>query len=97
MVKHVVMWNIKEELNKEEIIPVLKAKLEALPDSIDYLLKAELGVHYNKKETGRDVILYTEYNTFEDFENYLVHPAHKEVGKYVRSVVCDRVDVDYEI
>lgn len=96
MVKHIVMWNIQEQLDKEETIATLKAKLEALPSKIPFLKKMELGVNYTCKETGRDVVLYSEFDTKEDLDNYIVHPAHKEVGKYVRSVVCDRIDVDYE-
>lgn len=97
MIKHVVMWNIKENLPKEEIMKIVKEKLEALPKEIEVLRKIELGINYKKKETGRDIVLYTEFDTKEDLEKYIVHPAHKEVGKYIREVVCDRVDVDYEI
>lgn len=97
MVKHIVMWNIKEKLNKEETMATLKEKLEALPLEIDFLKKIELGVGFNKSETCRDVVLYSEFDTQEDLANYIIHPAHKKVGEYVRSVVCDRVDVDYEL
>jgi hypothetical protein len=91
------MWNIKEGLDKTETIAKLKATLEALPAKIDFLIKAELGVNYTCNETGRDVVLYSEVATKEDLEAYLVHPDHKEAGLYVKSVVCDRIDVDYEI
>jgi len=91
------MWNIKPELNKEETIAELKARLEALPKTIGELKKCELGVGFNQKDSRHDIVLYTELESREDLQVYLLHPDHKEVGKYVRSVVCDRVDVDYEI
>jgi len=97
MVRHIVMWNIAEGLNKEKIIPELKSRLEALPSQIPFIRKINLGVNFNDNETGRDVVLYSEFETVEDLENYIVHPAHKEVGVYVRSVVCDRIDVDCEV
>lgn len=91
------MWNIQEGLNKEETIKELKAKLEALPNEISFLKKIELGVGFNDSATCRDVVLYSEFETIKDLADYIVHPAHKKVGEFVRSVVCDRVDVDYEI
>ena len=97
MVKHIVMWNIKPELDKVETMKTLKERLEALTSDIPYLLKMELGINYNKNASGRDVVLYSEFNTKEDLDNYFVHPAHVKVGEYVKQVVCDRVDVDYEI
>ncbi len=94
MIRHIVMWNIKEGFDKEKTIAELKSKLEALPSQIPFIKKIHLGVNYNGNETGRDVVLYSEFETAEDLKKYIVHPAHKEVGVYVRSVVCDRVDVD---
>lgn len=96
MVRHIVMWNIRESLEKQKTISELKNKLEALPDKIFCIKKIHLGINYNSSESGRDVVLYSEFETPEDLEKYLIHPAHKEVGVYVRSVVCDRVDVDCE-
>jgi hypothetical protein len=97
MVKHIVMWNIQDGLNKDETIMTLKLKLEGLTAEIDFLNKVELGTGFNDSATRRDVVLYTEFGTIQDLANYLVHPAHKKVGEYVRSVVCDRIDVDYEV
>ncbi|MBN2220990.1 MAG: Dabb family protein [Vallitaleaceae bacterium] len=97
MVKHIVMWNIQEGLDKEEIYLKLKDKLEGLVREIPFLKKIELGRAYNESETAHDVILYSEFDSKDDLSAYIVHPKHKEVGSFVRSVVCDRVDVDYEI
>jgi len=97
MVKHVVMWNIQDEYDKEEVFAKLKDLLEGLVNKIDVLKKAEVGRNFNNKPSGHDVILYTEFDSKEDLESYLVHPAHVEAGKYVRSVVKDRADVDYII
>lgn len=96
MVKHIVMWNIKEGLDKEETYSSLKEKLEALSNEIPILRHIELGRAFNESDSAHDVVLYTEFDTKEDLEAYLIHPKHKEVGLYVRSVVCDRADVDYE-
>jgi len=97
MVKHIVMWNIQKDLDKVDVIKKLKEKLEGLNAKVDCLIKLELGENYKKTDTGRDVVLYSEFANKEDFAAYVIHPDHVEVGAYVRSVVCDRIDVDYEI
>lgn len=97
MVKHIVMWNIKEDENKAEVLKTLKQKLEGLAHKIDVLKKIEIGFNYNLVPSAHDVVLYSEFLSKEDLEAYIVHPAHQEVGLYVKSVVKDRVVVDYEI
>jgi len=91
------MWNIQQGLDKEATVNELKAKLEALPSEIDFIRKIELGIGFNDSATCRDVVLYSEFDTMKDLADYIVHPAHKKVGEFVRSVVCDRVDVDFEV
>lgn len=97
MVKHLVMWNIQEGNDKKEVLNKLKETLESLVDKIEELKKIEVGFNYKDTPTSHEVVLYSEFNTKEDLESYLVHPAHVEAGKYIRSVVKDRVCVDYEI
>ncbi|NDL67718.1 Dabb family protein [Anaerotalea alkaliphila] len=97
MVKHIVLWNIQEGPEKAEVLQTLKAKLEALTKEIGFLRKIEVGINFNDSDSSHDVSLYTEFDSKEDLDAYVVHPAHVEVGKYVRSVVKDRVVVDYEV
>ena len=97
MIKHIVMWNIQKGLDKEEVIQKLKEKLEGLTDKIDCLIRLDLGENYNGNETGRDVVLYSEFASKEDLATYVAHPDHVEAAAYVKTVVCDRVDVDYII
>ena len=97
MVKHIVMWNIKETEDKTEVLNTLKQKLEALKDEIKEIHHLEVGFNYNSSDAVRDVVVYSEFLNKEDLDAYVVHPAHVAVGQYVRSVVKDRVVVDYEV
>ncbi len=97
LIIQLIVRNIQEENNKKEVSIKLKETLESLVDKIDVLKKAEVGINYNETPACHDVILYSEFNSKDDLNAYIVHPAHKEAGKYVRSVVKDRVVVDYEI
>ena len=95
MVKHIVAWNIKDGENKELILNTLKEKLEGLKSEIEFIQKIEIGINFNTSEAAHDVVLYSEFLTKEDLDAYIVHPVHVKVGEYVRSVVKDRVVVDY--
>ncbi|MDA3846465.1 MAG: Dabb family protein [Vallitaleaceae bacterium] len=97
MVKHIVLWNIIEGLDKEETILNLRKKLTALVGQVPTLRKLEIGANYNDKPSGHDVCLYTEFDDAAGLAAYIVHPLHKEVGLYVKRVVCDRADSDYVI
>lgn len=97
MIKHIVMWNINNSEDKNEVLKILKEKLEALKDKIYEIQSIEVGFNYNSSDSAYDVVLYSEFKTKEDLSAYVIHPAHVAVGQYVRSVVKDRVVVDYEV
>ncbi len=97
MVKHIVMWNIKDTLDKTATFENLKTQLEALADKISVIIKIELGANYLSSESAHDIVLYSEFASKSALEEYVEHPEHKKVGEYVRSVVKDRVSVDYEL
>ncbi len=96
MIKHIVMWNIKEDLDLDVIRETLKEKLEALLDSVESLKEISVGFNYNDSEAKRDVVLMTSFLDKAGLDAYIVHPAHIQVGQYVRAVTKDRVVVDYE-
>ena len=54
MVRHIVMWNLKEE-NKEQNALEIKQALEALNGQIEGLIKLEVNRGYNEK--GFDLCL----------------------------------------
>lgn len=98
MIKHIVMWRLKEGPEKEKNVQVMKRELEALRGKIDGLLQLEVGLNFEGSEAASDVVLVTQFNTMQDLERYQSHPLHVAAGaNYVRPVVCERRVVDYEI
>ncbi|WP_066871999.1 Dabb family protein [Clostridium mediterraneense] len=96
MIKHIVMWKLKDE-NKEENALKIKKDLEALKSEISEIKEIEVGIDVNKSEAAYDVVLYSTFDSQEDLDNYQVHPKHKEAGVFIRQVVSSRVVVDYEV
>jgi antibiotic biosynthesis monooxygenase (ABM) superfamily enzyme len=97
MIKHIVFWKLEENAggqSKEANFRVMKEKLEALVGIVPGLLSAQVGFNYNGGDF--DAALVSELESREALEAYRVHPAHKEVQKFVHSVICGRTALDFE-
>jgi len=93
MIKHIVMWKLK---NKADAEP-LKQALEALRGRIPGLLNIEVGIDFNQSEQAADVVLYSELASKDALAGYQAHPEHKAVIPMVQAVTIARTVVDYEI
>ena len=101
MVRHVVMFQFKEEAEgrtKAENVEITKNMLEALPGKIDWIRSSEVAVNSEKaSDQNYDLVLTTDFDSFEDLNRYIVHPDHKAVGAFMRPVRLARACVDFEI
>ncbi len=94
------MWKLKETAlgkSKELNAHLMKEKLEALSGKIPGLLHIEVGIDYVKSDQSADVVLYTEFATKEDLENYRYHPDHTALIPFINEVRAERWVVDYEL
>ena len=82
MVKHVIIWTLKPELDSEDramIIPRIKEHLEALKGVIPGIV--ELKVHTDGlASSNTDIMLDSTFENEEALKNYATHPAHVEVA-----------------
>jgi hypothetical protein len=94
MVKHIVMFNFKEE-NKE--LNLLKAKemLEALFQTVETLKKMEVGINFSEEERAMDLSLYSEFDDAEGLAEYAVHPDHLKVVEFIKAVASASKVSDY--
>ena len=98
MVKHIVMFKLKDTLSKDEKWEVMnrfKAAIEALPTKIDVIRKVFVGLNINEAETW-DICLESEFDTLEDVKAYAVHPDHVAAAGILKDAKLDRACVDYE-
>lgn len=98
MVRHVILWQFKDELSapeKEAAAAKAKAELEALVGVVPGLVS--LTVATNPMETSNaSLMLDSTLETPEALAGYAVHPEHVKAATYVRSVVKSRYCMDYE-
>jgi hypothetical protein len=100
MIKHIVMWQLKEAAHgnpKATNARIIKEKLEALNGRIPGLLKLEVGIDFAPGSSSADLLLYSEFTTKEDLNNYQSHPEHLAAATFIREAYSERRVVDYEI
>ena len=99
MVKHIVLFKLKDEAPAEARLAAMnafKAAIEALPVKIPFIRSIEVGLNINPAETW-SIALYSEFDSLDDVRRYAVHPDHVAAGKLLAEVRESRACVDYEL
>ena len=92
MVKHIVVYKLKEDVNKDEAVAIIASCLEPLVGKIPGLLHLEIRQCFN----GYDYALYSEFENRKALEDYAVHPLHLEAKKSFHHFIGTRTAADYE-
>lgn len=100
MVKHVILWQLKDELSDSERAQVkagIKTGLEQLMGKIPGLI--EIKVETNPlASSNADMMLDSVFEDEEALKGYAVHPEHVAVAdNKVRPYTKTRVCMDYYI
>ena len=77
MVKHIVLFKLKDEAPADEKLAAMnsfKAAIEALPAKISVIRKIEVGLNINPAEAW-SIALYSEFDTLDDVKYYATHPC----------------------
>ena len=99
MIKHVVMWEFKDQAagnSKEKNIELAAEKLLALKDLVEQIKFLEVGKNINQSEAAYELVLITEFESLSDLEQYQIHPEHEKVKDFIGETAAKRVLVDYE-
>ena len=100
MVKHVILWQLKDELTADEkkvIKAEMKEALEGLVGKVPGLLEVKVQIE-GLASSNAEVMLDTTLIDEAALKGYAVHPAHVAVadGK-VRPFTKTRMCLDFEI
>ena len=92
MVKHIVLYRLKEGVDKAEAVKLIASVLEPLVGKIPGLQHLEVRQAYN----GMDYALYSVFESREALSSYAVHPLHQEAKKHFFHLLDSRVAADYD-
>ena len=93
MVKHIVVYTLKEGVDKAEAVKIIASVLEPLVGKIPGLTHMEIRQAFN----GMDYALYSEFESAEHLKAYAVHPLHLEAKEHFHHFLATRVAADYEV
>ncbi|MBE6734462.1 MAG: Dabb family protein [Ruminococcaceae bacterium] len=99
MVKHIILWQLKDELTADEKVLIksgIKEGLESLMGKIDGLV--EIKVECDGLESSNaDIMLYSVFENEAALKGYAVNPAHVQVADTkVRPYTKTRLCLDFE-
>lgn len=100
MVKHIILWQLKDELDdtqKEVIRAQIKEGLEGLKGKIPGLLEVHVQTQ-RLASSNADLMLDTTFESAEALKGYATHPEHLKVANgVVRPNTKSRSCLDFEI
>lgn len=99
MIKHIVMFKLKEADGRSEYENALEAKkrFDNVIANVKELKKGEVVINSkDAPESNYTISLLCDFDTIADLNAYQIHPAHLEFGKFISTVRIDRACIDYE-
>jgi heme-degrading monooxygenase HmoA len=100
MIKHIVMWKLKEEAEGAERAAnavEMKRRLDECANIVPGMLTFEVTLAQPGLEATYDVVLYSEFADKAALEAYINHPTHKAVVPFIGAVREGRQCMDYEV
>ena len=93
MVKHIVLFNVKDGVDVAETVKIAESVLVPLVGKIEGLTHLEIKQTF----TGADIALYCELESREAMAFYADHPLHTEAKTHFFHLLSSRVVADYEV
>lgn len=93
MVKHIVIYTLKEGTDKESAVEEISGLLEPLVGKIPGLNWLEVCQTY---QGDMDYCLYSEFESREALDAYQVNPLHLQAKDKFHHYIATRVCADYE-
>jgi len=101
MVKHIILWKLRSDLNeaqKRELALAIKQGLEGLKGQVPGLIDIRVQIDGRLETSNADIMLDSTLDSFESLKAYAVHPAHLAVANgVVRPNTELRTCLDYEV
>ena len=100
MVKHIILWTLKEMSNseKESVKKGIKDGLEGLKGKIPGLIDIKVNTEGRLASSTADLMLDSTFENSEALKGYSKHPAHVAVAdSKVRPYTASRSCLDFEV
>jgi hypothetical protein len=99
MICHVVMWRLRDDAKRSECLQInarLQHNLQAMRDTVPGLRRLALGFDRAGLPDSADLLLYSEFDSWDALKGYEVHPLHDELRGIIGPLRVERRVVDFE-
>lgn len=100
MIKHIILWTLKDNLSeseKQNVKKEIKEGLEGLKGKIPGLMDITVNIEC-LSSSNAEVMLDSTFESAEALSGYAVHPEHVAVAdNKVRPYTATRTCMDYEV
>ena len=93
MIRHVVMWNLKNPADA----PHFKAQLDTCIDLVPGMRKFEVATRTPELDANCDVVLHSEFEDAAALAAYQNHPHHQQISIMLGALRDTRSVLDYEL
>ena len=101
MVKHIILWTLKDSLSEEEKLQIkksIKEGLESLQGVVPGLTDIKVQIDGRLSSSNADLMLECTLESEEALKGYAVHPAHVAIANSrVRPFTAIRSCLDFTI
>lgn len=101
MVKHIILWKLKEDLTPEQkatVIAGIKEGLESIKGKVPGLIDIKVNAERILPSSNADLMLDATLESPEALKGYAKHPAHLAIADTkVRPFTAARTCLDFEI
>jgi len=100
MIKHIVMFKLKDADGKTEFENAAEAKerFNEVIEKVPSLKSGKVVINAKGAEASNYTIaLICDFDKIDDLNAYQVHPVHKAFGSFIAGIKIERACIDYEI
>jgi hypothetical protein len=87
---------IKLQDGSKENVDKARTVLLGMQGKIEYIRDLKVKVDIRRAETSYDIALIAKFDSMADYEAYLPHPVHMEVGNQLKNMLKAAAAVCYE-
>lgn len=91
MIVNHLLLKLKDRSPKQ--IEQVQTILLSLKGKIDVLLDVQAEVNIRPGPSAYDLVLITKFASLEDMDDYLIHPVHQDVAKWIGTVLETQASV----
>jgi len=100
MIKHIVMWKLKDQAEGADRLSnahEMKRRLDECAAIVPGIVTFEVTLAQPDLEATYDVVLYSEFADRAALAAYIQHPVHQAVVPFIGAIREGRQCMDYEV